>query len=107
MMIMKQSQLTHVFLIFSLFVFLLLCFQLDARLLAEEVQVGTGSTVNNEKVNYDEEIVNEEWVVTGSKDDILELMGSRECDYKNEECLKRRMVAEAHLDYIYTQHHKP
>ncbi|KAK4798106.1 hypothetical protein SAY86_030432 [Trapa natans] len=25
----------------------------------------------------------------------------------NQECFKRRMMAEAHLDYIYTQHHKP
>ncbi|KAK9921168.1 hypothetical protein M0R45_029690 [Rubus argutus] len=39
--------------------------------------------------------------------DPINLMGSEECDEKDEECLKRRMVAEAHLDYIYTQHHKP
>ncbi|KAJ0973459.1 hypothetical protein J5N97_021418 [Dioscorea zingiberensis] len=25
----------------------------------------------------------------------------------DEECMKRRMMYEAHLDYIYTQHHKP
>ncbi|CAN1357091.1 Putative phytosulfokines 6 [Linum perenne] len=29
------------------------------------------------------------------------------CEEKDEEeCLKRRMIAEAHLDYIYTQHQK-
>ncbi|XP_042504616.1 putative phytosulfokines 6 [Macadamia integrifolia] len=35
------------------------------------------------------------------------LMGMEDCGNGDEECLKRRMVAEAHLDYIYTQHHKP
>ena len=35
-------------------------------------------------------------------------MGSDECDAdKDEECYRRRMTAEAHLDYIYTQNHKP
>lgn len=36
-------------------------------------------------------------------------MGSEweSCDDKDEECQKRRMTAEAHLDYIYTQHNKP
>ncbi|KAG9459123.1 hypothetical protein H6P81_003631 [Aristolochia fimbriata] len=29
------------------------------------------------------------------------------CGNEDEECLKRRMISEAHLDYIYTQHHKP
>ncbi|KAK6144242.1 hypothetical protein DH2020_021062 [Rehmannia glutinosa] len=35
------------------------------------------------------------------------LMGLEECQNEDEECLKRRVIAEAHLDYIYTQHHKP
>ncbi|PRQ43789.1 putative phytosulfokine [Rosa chinensis] len=38
---------------------------------------------------------------------IMDLMGSEECHEKDEECLQRRMIAEAHLDYIYTQHQKP
>lgn len=29
------------------------------------------------------------------------------CEDGDVECLKRRMLADAHLDYIYTQHHKP
>ncbi|KAL5067746.1 hypothetical protein RYX36_018633 [Vicia faba] len=41
------------------------------------------------------------------KDDMEQLMGSEECSEKDEECSSRRMIAEAHLDYIYTQHHKP
>ncbi|KAI3886886.1 hypothetical protein MKX03_037196 [Papaver bracteatum] len=44
--------------------------------------------------------------------DSINLMGAEEdeeeCGNGDEECLKRRMIAEAHLDYIYTQrHHKP
>lgn len=34
----------------------------------------------------------------------IQLMGSEECDKEDEECSRRRMIAEAHLDYIYTQH---
>lgn len=33
-------------------------------------------------------------------------MGMEECENEDEECLKRRVLEEAHLDYIYTQHHK-
>ncbi|KAL7597279.1 hypothetical protein Lser_V15G28929 [Lactuca serriola] len=36
-----------------------------------------------------------------------ELMGMENCGSEDEECLKRRVLAEAHLDYIYTQHRKP
>ncbi|CAA2966170.1 putative phytosulfokines 6 [Olea europaea var. sylvestris] len=34
------------------------------------------------------------------------LMGAEECPNEDEERL-RRVVLESHLDYIYTQHHKP
>ncbi|KAJ4827362.1 hypothetical protein Tsubulata_014953 [Turnera subulata] len=38
-----------------------------------------------------------------------ELMGldHQMCENGDEECLERRIIAEAHLDYIYTQRHKP
>ncbi|XP_071711334.1 uncharacterized protein [Rutidosis leptorrhynchoides] len=36
-----------------------------------------------------------------------ELMGTEECKNVDEECVKRRVLADAHLDYIYTQRHKP
>ncbi|XP_019458408.1 PREDICTED: putative phytosulfokines 6 isoform X3 [Lupinus angustifolius] len=29
------------------------------------------------------------------------------CNSGDEECLVRRMTLEAHIDYIYTEHHKP
>ncbi|KAL4303952.1 hypothetical protein GQ457_10G008400 [Hibiscus cannabinus] len=38
-----------------------------------------------------------------------QLMGMEACDAGDDACLKRRMMSEAHLDYIYTQgqQHKP
>ncbi|XP_039015216.1 putative phytosulfokines 6 [Hibiscus syriacus] len=36
-----------------------------------------------------------------------QLMGMEACDEGDDGCLKRRIIAEAHLDYIYTQHNKP
>ncbi|KAB2607721.1 hypothetical protein D8674_010889 [Pyrus ussuriensis x Pyrus communis] len=73
------------FLIFSLFVFLLLFNSSSAR----------GRLLQQNKAS-----------LTGA-DDIANLMGAEECDENDEECLQRRMIAEAHLDYIYTQNHKP
>ncbi|CAL9229044.1 unnamed protein product [Arabidopsis halleri] len=36
------------------------------------------------------------------------LMGEEKCEEMDEECMKRRMITESHLDYIYTQsHNKP
>ncbi|RAL51686.1 hypothetical protein DM860_010404 [Cuscuta australis] len=41
------------------------------------------------------------------QEDIATLMGLEErCEEKEEGCLERRMVVEAHLDYIYTQQRK-
>ncbi|XP_027929722.1 putative phytosulfokines 6 isoform X2 [Vigna unguiculata] len=37
----------------------------------------------------------------------LKLLGVEDCRGGDEECVQRRMTLEAHLDYIYTQHHKP
>ncbi|CAO2814670.1 unnamed protein product [Amaranthus hypochondriacus] len=42
-----------------------------------------------------------------NKDSIDELMGIEICKNGDEECLKRRIVSEVHLDYIYTQHQNP
>ncbi|GFP98040.1 putative phytosulfokines 6 [Phtheirospermum japonicum] len=47
-------------------------------------------------------------VKIGSVYSFDKLMGlDQECKNKDEECLKRRAIAEVHLDYIYTQPHKP
>lgn len=39
----------------------------------------------------------------------FELLGMEEmkCDAQDKDCIMRRMVAEAHVDYIYTQRNKP
>ncbi|KAG6761789.1 hypothetical protein POTOM_035023 [Populus tomentosa] len=61
------------------------------------------SKQGQEEVNLDE-ITSE-----GTEDSELmnQLTGLELCDGGDEECLTRRIIAEAHLDYIYTQHHKP
>ncbi|PON52950.1 Phytosulfokine [Trema orientale] len=95
-----MKQINIVLLIFPLFV-VLICFHSDARLLAAEQAV-------EEKANIDhKETMHEESYIGIKDDDLLDLMGSKRCDEKDEDCLKRRMIAEAHLDYIYTQQHKP
>ncbi|KAG4384633.1 hypothetical protein GLYMA_13G319200v4 [Glycine max] len=38
---------------------------------------------------------------------LKQLLGVEDCKSGDEECLQRRMTLAAHLDYIYTQHHKP
>ncbi|KAK9999505.1 hypothetical protein SO802_019108 [Lithocarpus litseifolius] len=38
---------------------------------------------------------------------LQQLMGMENCNEGDEECLERRVLSEVHLDYIYTQHHKP
>ncbi|XP_061958357.1 putative phytosulfokines 6 [Populus nigra] len=45
----------------------------------------------------------------GTEDSELmnQLTGLELCDGGDDECLTRRIIAEAHLDYIYTQNHKP
>ncbi|XP_009626163.1 putative phytosulfokines 6 [Nicotiana tabacum] len=38
-----------------------------------------------------------------TQEDFNNLMGLEKCEDRDEACLNRRIVAEAHLDYIYTQ----
>ncbi|KAM2685811.1 hypothetical protein EV2_008772 [Malus domestica] len=82
---MKQMKNYQNFLIFFVFIFLLLSNPSSARARLQQQNKAS---------------------LTGSND-LVNLMGSEECDEKDEECLRRRMIAEAHLDYIYTQNHKP
>ncbi|XVF07738.1 hypothetical protein REPUB_Repub06bG0166000 [Reevesia pubescens] len=72
----------------------------SARLLPHQKQ--------GEKEVKADRIIQATGLLTDAKEDFSNLMGSEEyCNEKDEECVKRRMIAEAHLDYIYTQHHKP
>ncbi|KAI3706458.1 hypothetical protein L6452_24219 [Arctium lappa] len=58
--------------------------------LDESINNSEGSLVDLQTINY-----------------FNEMMGMEDCESRDEECLKRRVLAEAHLDYIYTQHHRP
>ncbi|XP_044506763.1 uncharacterized protein LOC123226314 [Mangifera indica] len=42
-----------------------------------------------------------------SPEQMENLMGIETCENEDEECLQRRLISEAHLDYIYTQKLKP
>ncbi|XP_058088388.1 putative phytosulfokines 6 [Magnolia sinica] len=82
-----------------LLLFLLPCYTTRATRLPtpkqgkEEVMVNLFSEVGHSKEIEEED----SWT----------LMAMEDCGNGDEECLKRRMTSEAHLDYIYTQHHKP
>ncbi|XP_057457273.1 putative phytosulfokines 6 isoform X2 [Lotus japonicus] len=81
-----------------LFFFFLVCSStLSARSLTSEQG-------KNIKVDIDSE---EKSVLGLEGDNFFKLLGIEHCKFGDEECLQRRMDLEAHLDYIYTQHHKP
>ncbi|KAJ9177983.1 hypothetical protein P3X46_009905 [Hevea brasiliensis] len=88
---MKQSFHHSVLLLFLLFLFH------SSKLYASTMTSKEGK----EEVNLN--------AMTSSEDSLvqMELMGSEVCESGDEECFKRRIVLDAHLDYIYTQHHKP
>ncbi|TKY53051.1 putative phytosulfokines 6 [Spatholobus suberectus] len=83
------------------FVLLLSSFLVSARLL----EPPKGPRQDEKEVEVNDDAIPHSFAEL--KDDMEELMGSEECYMKDEECISRRMMVEAHLDYIYTQHHKP
>ncbi|KAK6942661.1 Phytosulfokine [Dillenia turbinata] len=96
---MKQSLSSNQFLTLVFFGFLIFSSTLSARLLT-----------SSEVANYLEAtmVSQDQSHIQSMEEDTLNLIGLVEaCDDKDEECAKRRIIAEAHLDYIYTQHHKP
>ncbi|XP_039014202.1 putative phytosulfokines 6 [Hibiscus syriacus] len=88
---MKQSFLSSLLLLFL--VFLYSSSHLSSRLIADKPGK---EEVELTQITYmeDTEVMNQ-------------LFGVEACDTGDDECLRRRMISEAHLDYIYTQHHKP
>ncbi|KAK2655106.1 hypothetical protein Ddye_008158 [Dipteronia dyeriana] len=85
-----------------LLVLLILSNSISARHLLPEKQDGSISQILTNGIAH--ATISKEAI----REDLLNLMGSEDqCDEKDEDCLNRRMIAEAHLDYIYTQHHKP
>lgn len=85
---------------FLVFVFLLLVF---ASASFENAFFAPKSKGGDQRVKADE-------IHPAKEEDFSNLMGmeTEECKKGDEECMARRMVDEAHLDYIYTQkHHHP
>ncbi|NP_001234797.1 putative phytosulfokine peptide precursor [Solanum lycopersicum] len=82
----------NIFFLLSLMVLLLISYTTTARLLP---------TINSQESNG---IISNNPISSQVQEDFNDLMGIEECEEKDEICFKRRMTAEAHLDYIYTQH---
>ncbi|XP_047319419.1 uncharacterized protein LOC124922755 [Impatiens glandulifera] len=57
----------------------------------------------------DHHMMNENNLINPFTNHLMEgIIMDQECENDDEECLmKRRSIYEAHLDYIYTQHHNP
>ncbi|XP_011101491.1 putative phytosulfokines 6 [Sesamum indicum] len=89
---MKHLHLSQLPIIISLFLLLLLLFIVSAHQ-SESAHTPDQITLQDDDLS--------------SVRSFEKLMGLEECGDKDEGCWKRRMVAEAHLDYIYTQHHQP
>ncbi|CAA2953433.1 phytosulfokines 6 [Olea europaea subsp. europaea] len=89
---------------FLALIFLLATSHSSAQILA--VEQGEADSQLNNVVRSSTSHVSKE-----NTDSFHKLMGleeyGNEDEDEDEECLKRRITAEAHLDYIYTQHRKP
>ncbi|XP_068312073.1 putative phytosulfokines 6 [Pyrus communis] len=95
---MKQSFKSGAVLVLCIF-FILFSSTLSTRLLAN-------------KEGQEKELLNEmahggSLVGLEGSELMDQLMGVEDCVDGDEDCSKRRIMAEAHLDYIYTQKHKP
>ncbi|KAL1557652.1 putative phytosulfokines 6 [Salvia divinorum] len=67
----------------------------------------TISHTSSRKLSSKQEIkTNKSVTGNGETDSFHNLMGIEECGNEDEECLNRRILADAHLDYIYTQNQK-
>ncbi|XP_075634348.1 putative phytosulfokines 6 [Castanea sativa] len=87
-------------LILALLLLLLFCSKISSRSIAnKQGQV---------EVKLNEIASGDSFADLEGSESMNQLMGMENCNEGNEECLKRRVLSEAHLDYIYTQqHHKP
>ncbi|KAL1197887.1 putative phytosulfokines 6 [Cardamine amara subsp. amara] len=77
------------------FLFVLLLLQLsELRTAQRPLQVDQEEAVKASEMAQDQELSH--------------LMGEETCEVNDKECMKRRIISESHLDYIYTQsHNKP
>ncbi|XP_062202340.1 phytosulfokines 2-like [Phragmites australis] len=60
---------------------------------------------NGAKAATDGPVLQEGTAGNGDELAVSEMMGAEEaCEEGNDECMQRRLLRDAHLDYIYTQH---
>ncbi|CAL0299371.1 unnamed protein product [Lupinus luteus] len=74
---------------------------------ARDLLVPSEGTKQGEKVEKVSGNILGQAYASDFRDDLDQLTDSKKCNEKDEECLVRRMIEEAHLDYIYTEDHKP
>ncbi|XP_062083674.1 phytosulfokines 2-like [Humulus lupulus] len=108
----SQNSSTHLL----LFLFMLLLISYSSKLSAATFLVTKHDGIQEEQTLKEMTITTTSTEGTFEElersESVDELMGLEDCgkegdDDDDEECLKGRIIAEAHLDYIYTQHQKP
>ncbi|KAL9171394.1 hypothetical protein ABFS82_04G205700 [Erythranthe guttata] len=72
---------------------------LSPKLIGEEPNLDINNGISSKKSVAGE--------MDSTKDSFSKVMGVEECEEEDEDCLERRVIAEVHLDYIYTQQHQP
>lgn len=85
--------------VFLFIVLLLTSSHITARILP--TKQGEGEAVKLDVIANEDSLLKLE-----TTDSLDKLMCLEECENGDRECFNRRVLAEAHLDYIYTQHHK-
>ncbi|XP_015057995.1 putative phytosulfokines 6 [Solanum pennellii] len=94
---MKQN----VYFVLLLLVSMIISSQASSRFLVNNLQVEKEAKLTNKSSDGDS-------IEKMRSTNLNRLMGLEEysCEDENDqECIKRRVLEEAHLDYIYTQHH--
>ncbi|NP_001266262.1 putative phytosulfokines 6-like precursor [Solanum lycopersicum] len=94
---MKQN----VYFVLLLLVSMIISSQASSRFLVNNLQVEKEAKLTNKSSDGDS-------IEKMRSTNLNRLMGLEEysCEDENDqECIKRRVLVEAHLDYIYTQHH--
>ncbi|KAK7261248.1 hypothetical protein RIF29_27555 [Crotalaria pallida] len=85
----------------ALLVFLIVLFS-STKLCARPLATEQGQNREVDKATGDDFVLELE-----GGESLKQVLGKDECKSGGEECLMRRMTLEAHIDYIYTDHHKP
>uniref|UniRef100_A0A3Q7H2W4 Phytosulfokine n=1 Tax=Solanum lycopersicum TaxID=4081 RepID=A0A3Q7H2W4_SOLLC len=99
-LMMKQLSISCFLVFLNMFLFVFLSPASSSRYFLSTISE-VKEDIKQEKVNLSLHTVDH----METNDSLNKLMGLEECVEEDGECMKRRVVAEAHLDYIYTQSH--